>query len=63
MHCVPFLPKKLGGSQKEPRTHFPTDYVCPLIDQDGQVAVGLNPFGVSCTNNGFAGRSNDKRFF
>ena len=27
------LPQKLRGAQKEARTHFPADHVCPLVDQ------------------------------
>ena len=61
MDGVPFLPEEFGGPQKEPRAHLPPHDIRPLIDQYRQIAVGLHPLGISCTNDRLAGGPNDQR--
>ncbi len=60
---VAFLPEELGGAQEQARAHFPADDVSPLVNEDGQVAVGLDPFGVHRADDGFAGGADDEGFF
>ncbi len=36
---VPFLPKELGCAQEHSCAHFPTEHVCPLVDEYRKVAV------------------------
>ena len=57
---VPFLPEKFHRAQKQPRTHFPAHYVCPLIDENRQVAPGLNPVPVGVPDDRFACGPDDK---
>ena len=55
MDGVAFLPEELGGAQERAGAHLPTHDVGPLVDQDGQVAVRANPFGVEVTDDGLGG--------
>nr|GFC75354.1 hypothetical protein [Tanacetum cinerariifolium] len=52
---VAFLPQKLGGAQEEARAHFPAYHVGPLVDEQRQVAVALNPVFVSAPDDGLRG--------
>jgi hypothetical protein len=61
MHGMSLLPQKLGGPEKHPGPHFPTDHIGPLVDQDGQVLIGLDPAGKRGSDDRFAGRPNDQR--
>ena len=38
-----FLPEEFGGAEEEAGTHFPTHDVGPLVDEEGEVTVGLDP--------------------
>ncbi len=60
---VSLLPKEFRGSEEQSRAHFPADDVGPLIDQDGEIAIGLDPFGIGGSDDRFAGGSYDQRFF
>ena len=60
---VSFLPEEFGRAQEQPRPHFPADDVGPLVDQDRQVAIRLDPAGVGGADDRFAGRPHDQRFF
>ncbi len=44
---VALLPEKFGRAQEQARAHFPAHDVGPLVDEDGQVAVGLHPLRVA----------------
>ena len=44
---VAFLPEELCRAQKNARPHFPADDIGPLVDQDRQIAIGLDPLGVT----------------
>ena len=60
---VAFLPEELGRSQEESRAHFPAHHVAPLVDEDGEVAVGLEPLVVHVADDGFAGGADDEGLF
>ena len=60
MRRMTLLPQEFCSTQKEPCPHLPSDHVRPLVDQDGQVAVGLNPVLISIPYDGFGGRSYDQ---
>src|SRR5215467_5962354 len=62
MNSMALLPKKFSRPQKQTRPHFPTDNVCPLIDQDWQIAVGLDPSRVACADDRFRSGPDHKRF-
>ena len=57
---VALLPEELGRAQKNARPHFPADHVGPLIDQNRQVAITLDPLRVARADDGFGGRPNDQ---
>ena len=59
---VAFLPEELGGAEEHAGPHFPADDIGPLVDEDGEVAVALDPFGVGGADDGFAGGPNDEGF-
>ena len=60
---VAFLPEEFGGAEEEAGAHFPAHDVAPLVDQEGQVAVGLDPLGVHVADDGFGGGADDERLF
>jgi len=37
------LPQELRGAKERPGAHFPSHHVAPLVTEDGQVAIGVNP--------------------
>ena len=61
MGRVAFLPKKLGGAEKEAGPHFPADDIGPLVEKNREVAPGFHPAGVGGTNDSLRGRAHDKR--
>ena len=60
---VAFLPEELGRAQEQPRAHLPADHVGPLVDEQRQVAVALNPFLVGAPDDRLAGGPDDQRLF
>ncbi len=60
---VALLPEELGGAQEQAGAHFPAHDVAPLVDQDRQVAVGLDPAGERGADDGLGGRAHDQRLF
>ena len=57
---VAFLPKEFGRAEKDARPHFPADHIRPLIDEDRQVAITLDPLGVARADDGLRGWPNDQ---
>ena len=60
---VALLPEKLGGAQKQARSHFPAYYVGPLVDEQRQVAVALNPVFVGTPDHGLRGGPHNQFLF
>ncbi len=60
---VSFLPEEFRGSEEEAGSHFPSHDVGPLVDEDGEVAVGLDPLVVHLSDDGFGGGAYDEWFF
>ncbi len=58
---VPLLPEKLGGAQEKAGAHLPADDVGPLVDEDRQVAVRLDPLGVGRPDDRLRGGADDER--
>ena len=63
MRGVAFLPEKLRRAQEQSRTHFPADDIGPLIDQQRQVAIRLNPVAIRIPDDRFGRRPHDQRLF
>ena len=63
MRGMTFLPEKFSRTEEKPCTHFPTHHVGPLVHQDGQVAVTLDPVLVGIPDNGFTGGTHHQFFF
>ena len=55
-----FLPEEFRGAEEDAGAHFPADDVGPLVDEDGEVAVGLDPLGVGGADDGLAGGADDE---
>ena len=60
---VALLPQEFGGAQEQARTHLPAHDVRPLVAQDRQVAVRLNPVLIGIPDNGLRGRTHDQLLF
>ena len=58
---VALLPEELGGAQQHPRAELPADDVAPLVDQQRQVAVGVDPLGERVADDGLRGGTDDER--
>ena len=56
-----FLPEEFGRPQEEPRAHLPADHVGPLVDQDRQIAVRLDPFAVHVADDRLGRGTNNQR--
>ena len=61
--CVAFLPQEFCCAQEQACTHFPSHYVTPLVAQNGQVAVRVDPVLESVPDNSFACGTDDEFFF
>ena len=59
---VALLPEELGGAEEHAGAHLPTDHVGPLVAEDGQVAVGLDPVLIGAPDDGFGGGAHDEFF-
>ena len=59
---VAFLPEELGGAQEQARAQLPAHDVGPLVDEQRQVAVALDPFGEAGADDGFTGGADDQGF-
>ena len=60
MGRVAFLPQEFSRTQEEAGTHFPAEHVGPLVDQDGQVAIGVDPVLVRIPDDGFRSGADDQ---
>ena len=58
---VALLPEKLRGAQEWARDLLPAKDVAPLVDQDGQVAVALDPVPVEVTDDALRRRPDRQR--
>ena len=62
MGGMSFLPKKLSGTEEEASAHLPTHNICPLVNEQGKVTVGLYPVLIGVPNNGLTGGANNELF-
>ena len=60
---VAFLPQEFRRAQEQARAHFPAHHVGPLVHEQRQVAVALDPVLVSVPNDGLRRGSHDEFFF
>jgi hypothetical protein len=61
MGRVPLLPQELGRPEEEPGAELPAHHVGPLVDQEREVAVALDPLGVHRVDDRFRRRPDDQR--
>ena len=59
---MPFLPQEFRGSQKQPCAHFPSNDIAPLIQEQWQIPIRLDPIPVRIPNNGLRRGPDDERF-
>src|SRR5437764_4590900 len=57
---VSFLPKELSCAEENAGPHLPANDVAPLIDQDRQIAIALDPLRVARADDCFRSRPNDQ---
>ena len=57
---VPLLPEELGSAEEETGAHLPTDHIGPLVAEDRQIAVRLNPILVSIPDNRLGSGAHDE---
>ena len=53
MGGVAFLPQELGSAEEHTGSHLPTHDVGPLVAEDRQVAIGLDPVFIGAPDDGF----------
>ena len=58
---VAFLPEELGSTEEETRAHLPADDVGPLVDEDREITVRLDPLRVGLADDGLGSRADDER--
>ena len=58
---VALLPEELAGAQEEARPQLPAHDVGPLVEQQRQVAVALDPLGHELADDRLAGGAHDDR--
>ena len=63
VRSVTFLPQELSRAQEQTRAHLPTNHISPLVAQNRQVTVRLNPILISVPNNGFGSRTDNEFLF
>src|SRR5215469_16873003 len=61
MSGMSLLPEEFRGTQKQCRAFLPAHDVVPLIDEQRQVTVALNPFREAISNNSLARWANGQR--
>ena len=62
MGGVAFLPEELGRAEEHAGAHLPAHHVGPLVAEDGQVAVGLDPVLVGAPDDGLGGGAHNELF-
>ena len=55
MGSVTLLPQELGGAQEHTGAHLPTEYVSPLVDEQWQIAIAVDPIAVGVPDDGLTG--------
>ena len=63
MRRVTFLPQKFRRAQEQARSHLPSNDVAPLVDQQRQIAIRLDPIPVGVPDDGFRSWPHDQRLF
>ncbi len=56
---VALLPEELGGAQEEAGAHLPAHHVGPLVDEQRQVAVAVDPVREEVADDRLGGRADD----
>ena len=57
------LPKELGSPQKKSGSLFPTHHVSPLVDQNREISVAIDPLRIHVSNHCFGSWTNDQWLF
>ena len=62
MRRVSLLPEEFCGPQEQTGTHLPANHIRPLIDENGEIPVTLDPIAIGVPNDGLRGGANDQFF-
>ena len=60
---VPLLPQEFARTEEDARAHLPTDHVGPLVDEQRQVAVALDPLREVLVDDRLGGRADHDGLF
>src|SRR5258706_12533838 len=63
MGRVSLLPVKFSAAQQKDGAFLPAHHVIPLVDQNGQITIALNPLRVAVADNRLTRGANSKRLF
>ena len=63
MRRMTLLPQELGGTQEQARTHLPAHDVRPLVAEDRQVAVRLDPVFIGVPDDGLRRGTHNQLLF
>jgi hypothetical protein len=63
MDGMPLLPEELGRPEERPGHFLPADDIGPLVDEERQVPVGFDPFGVGRADDGLGRGPDGEPFF
>ena len=63
MSRMSFLPQELRSTQEQTGTHLPPHNICPLVTQDRQVTIGINPVLICTPNDCLRCRADNQFFF
>ena len=61
MGRVALLPKEFRRTKEQPRAHLPAHHIGPLVDQQRQVAMALDPAREGVADDGLRGRAHNQR--
>src|SRR5437899_648794 len=60
---MPFLPQEFRGAEEQPGPELPAHDIGPLVQEQRQIAVALDPLGEHRVDDRFRRRPNDERLF
>ena len=58
-----FLPQEFSGAQEGTGTHFPANDIGPLVDQQRQISIRLDPVFVCIPDDGLLSGTHNQFFF
>ena len=60
---VALLPEEFRRTEEHAGAHLPAENVCPLVDEDGEIAIGVDPVLICVPDDGLRSGADDKLLF